>query len=128
MYRIAKRFTFDAAHQLDHLPDGHKCARLHGHTYQVELVLAADDVDERGFVVDFGELDVFKHHLAERFDHRHLNEVLDAPPTSEHLARELFEWCGRHLGLGPRVWVAAVRVAETPGTWAEYTAETEKGP
>lgn len=35
MYRIGKRFMFEAAHHLPDLPEGHKCARLHGHSYTV---------------------------------------------------------------------------------------------
>ena len=56
MYRISKKWTFDAAHHLDGLPEGHKCARVHGHTWTVEVVLAAVTLTGPGFVTDFGEL------------------------------------------------------------------------
>ena len=89
VYRIGKRFTVDASHCLPGLPAGHKCARLHGHTYTVEVVLAATELVGPGFVTDFGDLAALGRYLDEHFDHRHLNDVLDDPPTSEHLARHL---------------------------------------
>jgi 6-pyruvoyltetrahydropterin/6-carboxytetrahydropterin synthase len=56
VYLISKKFTFDAAHQLEGLPYEHKCGRLHGHTYTVEVVIGAHKLTEEGWVVDFGEL------------------------------------------------------------------------
>lgn len=120
MYRIGKRFTFEAAHQLGGLPDGHKCAHLHGHSYSVEVVLAAAALSRPGFVADFGDLTPVRKHLDEGYDHRHLNKVMDDEPTSENLARVLFDWCTANLALPAAVTVAAVRVSETATTWAEY--------
>lgn len=121
MFRIAKRFTFDASHQLPDLPEGHKCGRLHGHTYTVEVVAAAADIatDGPGFVTDFADLAPLGKYLDATFDHRHLNDAVPFPPTSERLARHLYDWCS-NLTLPAGVRVAAVRVAETPNTWAEY--------
>lgn len=115
MYCISKLFSFSASHQLHGLPDGHPCARLHGHNYQVELVLSKSVLDERGFVVDYGDLKPFGQYLDETLDHRHLNDVLEQP-TAENLARHLYEvawslWHDVHL---------CVRVSETPKTWASY--------
>jgi 6-pyruvoyltetrahydropterin/6-carboxytetrahydropterin synthase len=121
MWRIGKQFTFDASHQLPGLPEGHKCGRLHGHTYTVEVVLQGDTLAEPGFVTDFGDLAPFGRYLDDQLDHRHLNDVLGGEvPTSERLARYLAEWIERHLAgaLGGRL--AAVRVSETPSSWAEY--------
>jgi 6-pyruvoyltetrahydropterin/6-carboxytetrahydropterin synthase len=120
MHRIGKRFTFDAAHVLTGLPAGHKCTRLHGHTYTVEIELAAQTLTSPGFVTDFGDLAPFRQYLAEHFDHRHLNDVLDLQPTSENLARHFFTWCAEHLDPSIPGHVIAVRVCETPATWAEY--------
>lgn len=122
MYRIGKRFRFEAAHQLPELSEGHKCARLHGHSYTVEVSVATDgDLTPPGFVVDFAELSALGAYLRERFDHRVLNEVIDVAPTSENLARLLYEWCATNLLLPPGVTVAGVRVSETAATFAEYT-------
>jgi 6-pyruvoyltetrahydropterin/6-carboxytetrahydropterin synthase len=120
MYRIGKRFSFEAAHRLGGLPDGHKCTQLHGHSYNVEVVLAAAVLSPPGFVADFADLALVKKHLEENYDHRVLNVVLDCEPTSENLARVLFEWCTASLSLPAAVTVAAVRVSETATTWAEY--------
>jgi 6-pyruvoyltetrahydropterin/6-carboxytetrahydropterin synthase len=123
VYRIGKRFTFDAAHRLSGLPPGHKCSRTHGHTYTVEVELAATVLTGPGFVTDFADLAPFGRYLDEQVDHRDLNEVLDAEPTSENLARLFFSWCTQHLDLAAGGLVTAVRVSETPATWAEYRPE-----
>lgn len=121
MYTIAKRFEFSAAHQLKFLADtqpGHPCARLHGHNYVVEVELQAQHL-VGAFVQDYGELAPFKQYVDNVFDHQFLNEVLDSPngeqTTAERLARWFFEQCEQLFPL-----VSAVRVSETPKTWAEY--------
>lgn len=116
MFRITKQFHFSASHQLTRLPGDHPCARLHGHNYIVEVELAGRDLDETGFVRDYHDLAVFKRYIDDRFDHRHLNEVLGHDcVTAEWLARHFFQWCRERL---PET--SAVRVSETPKTWAEY--------
>ncbi len=115
MYTISKQFSFSASHQLTQLPETHQCHRLHGHNYVVELELQAETLDEFGFVVDYTELRPFKQMLDEHLDHRHLNEVLDVPPTAENLAKWLFD---RARKAWPQT--VAVRVKETPTTCAEY--------
>jgi len=116
MYQISKMFSFEAAHHLNGLPAGHQCARQHGHSYRVELVFASHDLDERGFVVDYGDLAFFDDYLNRVFDHRDLNEVL-AQPTAEHLARHLWKVVFESP-FGEKLF--AVRVSETQKTWAEY--------
>src|SRR5579859_1071133 len=119
MYRIGKSYSFDASHQLHGLPDGHKCGRLHGHTYTVTVEIvgeyrsdwAGEDLEAPGFVVDFGELAPLKAHLDGTFDHRHLNYIFDEEPTSENLARHFYQWCDSNLKLPHRARVAKVRVS-----------------
>lgn len=127
MYTIAKRFTFDASHQLHGLPDGHKCARLHGHTYTVELVLVGD-LDGAGMVYDYGNLAAFKQLIDTQLDHRHLNDWVaahpmvgasdpaHANPTAERLAYLLYA-TAEDLDIPG---LLEVRVAETPNTWASW--------
>jgi 6-pyruvoyltetrahydropterin/6-carboxytetrahydropterin synthase len=114
-YTIRKRFTFAASHQLGGLPPEHQCARLHGHNYVVWLELASPDLDPTGFVVDFGQLKIFKAWIDQRLDHRHLNDVLDINPTAELLAQTLYE-------VAAKTWpqVVACAVQETETSWAEY--------
>ncbi|MDK9708083.1 MAG: 6-pyruvoyl tetrahydropterin synthase family protein [Desulforhopalus sp.] len=116
MYTINKEFAFSASHQLLGLPDGHPCARLHGHNYTVQVELQASELNAYGFVRDYRELVAFKDYLEEEIDHRHLNDLFgDDSVTAEKLARRFFTWCKDR-------WpeVSAVRVSETPKTWAEY--------
>lgn len=120
MFTINKEFRFEAAHHLDGLPEAHQCARRHGHSYTVGVELAAENLDEVGFVADFGDLDPLAAYLKATLDHRDLNEVLDFQPTSELLARHLYRWCRRHLPAEVARSVTAVRVSETAKTWAEY--------
>jgi 6-pyruvoyltetrahydropterin/6-carboxytetrahydropterin synthase len=90
-------------------------SRLHGHNYVVEVVLAAEQLDAVGFVVDYGELKPLKQVIDSELDHRHLNDVLPGATTAEAIARFLFD---RARALWPQTVV--VRVSETPTTWAEY--------
>lgn len=116
MYTIAKRFAFSAAHYVGGLSAEHPCARLHGHNYEVEVVLHSATLDSTGFVRDYRELSSLKEFIDQRLDHRNLNEVFGHDrTTSEVIAKWLYDWCK------PR-WpeVVAVRVSETPQTWAEY--------
>lgn len=115
MYAISKSFDFSASHIIEGVAPDHPCARLHGHNWVVTLHLASADLDERGFVVDFLDLAPFKHYIDERLDHRHLNDVLTCAPTSENLARHLYD-------VARERWpaVAACVVSETPRTSAVY--------
>lgn len=116
MYAITKEFTFDASHVLSGLPTSHPCGRLHGHTYRVVVELKRAQLNAIGFVVDYGELGKLKQYIDQVFDHRHLNDVLgDINPTAENLAYHFYRYCKNN-------WpeTVAVRVSETPKTWAEY--------
>lgn len=79
----------------------------------VELVAPA--LDANGFVRDYHELETLKHYIDSEFDHRHLNDVLPGPSTAEAMAQHFYEWCAAR-------WpeTTAVRMSETPKTWAEY--------
>jgi 6-pyruvoyltetrahydropterin/6-carboxytetrahydropterin synthase len=121
MFAIGKSFTFEAAHHLDGLPEGHKCARPHGHSYRAEVILESETLTGPGFVADFATLMPVKAFLDSQWDHRCLNEVLaTCQPTCENLARYLFEWCRANLDGQAARLVVAVRVSETSATWAEY--------
>jgi 6-pyruvoyltetrahydropterin/6-carboxytetrahydropterin synthase len=120
VFTISKRFSFSASHRLDTLGDDHPCARLHGHNYEVEVVAASSELDEHGFVHDYRLFDPIKDLLDEQLDHRHLNDVLPASPSAEHLAWWIFEWCKANLASRAALALVAVRVSETPKTWAEY--------
>ncbi len=84
------------------------------------MVCEADDLDGRGMVVDFHDLDAARRFIDATIDHRHLNDVIEGEPTAERLAWWLYEALKGELpgGVGERL--VAVRVHETPRTWAEY--------
>lgn len=119
-YTIAKRFEFSASHVLTLVPEHHKCRRLHGHNYELEVICGADDLDERAMVVDYFDLDPVKRFIEDTVDHRHLNDVVPGEPTAERLAAWLFESLTGVLDPGVAARLIAVRVHETPKTWAEY--------
>lgn len=120
MFEISKRWTFEAAHHLPGLPADHKCARVHGHTWSVEVTVAAEALASPGFVTDFGDLAPFGDYLADVFDHRDLNEVVECPPTSELLAKHFADWFLANVQPDITGRLVAVRVSETPSSQAVY--------
>lgn len=91
---IYKEFTFEAAHRLPNVPEGHKCARLHGHSFQVRLVVAGPVGERSGWVMDFGDIKKAFKPIWERLDHYYLNDIPGLEnPTSENIA----VWIWREL-------------------------------
>lgn len=87
-------FRFEAAHRLPKVPAGHKCARLHGHSFKVELTIAGPVNPETGWLIDFGTLHEIWQPLHDQLDHNYLNEISGLEnPTSEVLAK----WIWDHL-------------------------------
>jgi 6-pyruvoyltetrahydropterin/6-carboxytetrahydropterin synthase len=85
---IFSEFTFEAAHRLPNVPEDHKCARLHGHSFRVAVHVEGPIGADTGWVMDFGELKASFAPLHDRLDHRYLNEIAGLEnPTSEVLAR-----------------------------------------
>ena len=116
MYKIYKEFHFDAAHFLPNTPDTHKCHRLHGHTYHVTLYLTAEELDETGWVVDFGEIKRFFKPIEERLDHNLLNDIPGLEnPTSEVLAKWIYDQLKVDL---PQI--SEVKVQETTSAGCSY--------
>lgn len=84
---IFKIFTLEAAHRLPNVPEGHKCARLHGHSFRVELHLRGPVDSHTGWVMDFSEVKRIFKPLYEQLDHHYLNDIEGLEnPTSENLA------------------------------------------
>ena len=84
---IFKEFTFEAAHHLPHVPEGHKCRRLHGHSFHVAIYVKGPVNEKVGWVLDFFEIKTAFEPYLEMLDHRLLNEIEGlANPTSENIA------------------------------------------
>ena len=91
---ICKVFQFEAAHRLPNVPPGHKCARLHGHSFRVAVHVRGPVGADTGWVMDFADIKAAFDPLLKRLDHYYLNEIEGLEnPTSEHLAR----WVWRRL-------------------------------
>jgi queuosine biosynthesis protein QueD len=118
MITIAKRFTFDAAHSLLVCPEGHRCRRLHGHTYEVEIRLFGS-LDLRGFIVDYEDIAAAWKPIGDRLDHHHLNDIewLGSASSTERLVLWVFMQLAADRELGR--YVSAVRISESSTTWAE---------
>src|SRR6185295_13745533 len=89
---IFKVFRIEAAHRLPNVPDGHKCARVHGHSFAVELRVTGEIDPHTGWVMDFADIKAAFAPLYERLDHHYLNEIEGLEnPTSERLAVWIWE-------------------------------------
>ena len=89
--RIFTELTFEAAHRLPHVPEGHKCARLHGHSFRVEVHVEGPVDPHTGWVMDFADVRAACQPVRDQLDHHYLNEVEGLEnPTSEHLAAWLW--------------------------------------
>jgi 6-pyruvoyltetrahydropterin/6-carboxytetrahydropterin synthase len=84
---LRKSFQFEAAHLLPHLPKSHKCRRLHGHSFKVEVVVAGECDPKLGWVMDYAEISSLFQPIWEKLDHNYLNKIPGlANPTSEIIA------------------------------------------
>ncbi|MCF6224839.1 MAG: 6-carboxytetrahydropterin synthase QueD [Xanthomonadales bacterium] len=89
---IFRVFQVEAAHHLPNVPAGHKCARLHGHSFRVEVHVSGEVGEQSGWVMDFAELKQAFQPLYDQLDHNYLNEIEGLEnPTSENLARWIWQ-------------------------------------
>jgi 6-pyruvoyltetrahydropterin/6-carboxytetrahydropterin synthase len=113
---LVKTFHFDAAHRLPNLPEGHKCRRLHGHTFRLEVAVEGEVDPRTGMVMDYGEIKAVAGPVVEQLDHQYLNEIPGLEnPSSEVLARWIWD------RLAPRLpGLAGVTVLESCSARCEY--------
>jgi 6-pyruvoyltetrahydropterin/6-carboxytetrahydropterin synthase len=115
---IFREFTFEAAHRLPQVPAGHKCARLHGHSYRVTVRVSGQPGADTGWVMDFAEIARAFAPLHDQVDHRYLNEVAGLDnPTSENLARWIWDRLAAALPL------SEVTVRETAASGCTYRGD-----
>lgn len=117
MTEIYKDFVVEAAHRLPNVPAGHKCARLHGHSFHIRIYVAGEVGETSGWVMDFKEI---KDHFAPIFallDHNYLNEVPGLEnPTSENMARWIWKKLKPQL-----TQLSRVEIKETCTSGCVYT-------
>ncbi len=110
---IFTELTFEAAHRLPNVREGHKCARLHGHSFRVVIHVAGPVGEDTGWVMDFADVRSSFEPLHETLDHRYLNEIPGLEnPTSEVLARWIW---GRLIPTLPGLSQVVVRETCTSG-------------
>jgi 6-pyruvoyltetrahydropterin/6-carboxytetrahydropterin synthase len=113
MYELTVKGHFDAAHALRGYPG--ECRNLHGHTWDIEVTVAGERLDEIEIVYDFKQLKADLAGVLGRYDHAYLNDVPpfdELSPTAENLARVVFEELAGVVG--EQVWVKEVAVWESP--------------
>jgi 6-pyruvoyltetrahydropterin/6-carboxytetrahydropterin synthase len=120
---IYKAFTLEAAHRLPNVPEGHKCARLHGHSFRIQVHVAGPVDPRMGWVMDFAQVKRAFTPIENALDHYYLNEIEGLEnPTSENLAR----WIWRRLKPAlPEL--SQIVVEETCTSGCIYRGEDERG-
>jgi 6-pyruvoyltetrahydropterin/6-carboxytetrahydropterin synthase len=114
--RLVHEFRFEAAHRLPHVPAGHKCQRLHGHSFKIELAVAGPVNEKTGWFIDFGDIYQLWEPLHATLDHNYLNEIPGLEnPTSEILAKWIWDKLKPSLPS-----LARVTVFETCDARCEY--------
>jgi 6-pyruvoyltetrahydropterin/6-carboxytetrahydropterin synthase len=117
--RLVHEFKFESAHRLPKVPEGHKCARLHGHSFKVEISVDGPVNPDTGWFLDFDELYKLWKPLHDVLDHHYLNEVPGLEnPTSEVLAKWIWD------AMKPRLpSLSQVTLFETCDARCEYKGE-----
>lgn len=113
--RIGRIYTIDAAHWLPGVSEGHKCSRMHGHTYTVEITAFGEVSPHTGMVIDFADISRLIKPILERLDHRVLNDIIENPTAENIAAYIMVEY--------PQKNIERVRVWETQRSWAEVWAD-----
>ena len=116
---IYKEFIFEAAHLLPHVPEGHKCGRLHGHSFKVQLFVEGPVDPQTGWIIDFADIKAAFKPIYDRLDHYYLNEIEGLEnPTSENLSRWIWAQLKPTLPL-----LSKVIVCETCNSGCIYKGE-----
>lgn len=90
--RLSKTFRFEAAHDLPTFPDGHKCRRLHGHSFAFDVVVEGEVDPAKGYLIDYGDIKRVAGPIVQQLDHYYLNDIEGLEnPTSENIARWLWD-------------------------------------
>ena len=117
--RLTKSFHFEAAHDLPTFPEGHKCRRLHGHSFRFDVIVEGEVDPAKGYLIDYGDIKKAADPLVRRLDHYYLNEIEGlSNPTAESLARWIYERLKPQLPL-----LMSIVVNETCTSACDYSGE-----
>jgi 6-pyruvoyltetrahydropterin/6-carboxytetrahydropterin synthase len=115
--KLSKSFRFEAAHDLPTFPDGHKCRRLHGHSFRFDVVVEGEVDPTKGFLIDYGDIKRICDPIVKQLDHYYLNDIPGlSNPTSEMIAVWLWDRIKPELPL-----LATIVVYETCTSSCEYS-------
>lgn len=116
---LSKTFSFEAAHWLPTFPEGHKCRRMHGHSFHIDVKVEGDVPEETGYLLDYGEIKQAISPIYDELDHRCLNDIEGLEnPTAEQLARWIWNRLHRTLPL-----LVEVNVRETCNNGCTYRGD-----
>jgi 6-pyruvoyltetrahydropterin/6-carboxytetrahydropterin synthase len=106
---IFKEFSIEAAHRLPNVPESHKCARLHGHSFKVTIFVEGPVGDSTGWIMDFGDIKSAFAPIYQQLDHHYLNDIQGLEnPTSENLAAWIWHQLKPRLPL-----LSGIQIKET---------------
>jgi len=117
---LTKTIDFEAAHWLPTFPEGHKCRRLHGHSFKADIVVEGEVDPAKGYLIDFGQIKAVTDPIVKQLDHYCLNDIEGLEnPTAEMLAKWIYDRLAPDLPL-----LKSVRIRETCTSSAEYTGQS----
>ena len=121
--QLVKSFGFEAAHWLPTFPQGHKCRRMHGHSFRVDVVVEGEVPAEQGYLIDYGEIKAALEPIRKQLDHYCLNEIEGLEnPTSEVLAGWIWDRIKPGLPM-----LTQIVVQETCSVRCEYSGPANAG-
>jgi len=116
---IYKEFSFDSAHFLPNVPDGHKCKNMHGHTYRLRVVLTGQTDPVLGWIMDFKELKDAVSPVIDQLDHKLINDIKGLEnPTAENIT--VWIWNKIKPSLQQ---LSRIELYETPTTGVIYSGK-----
>ena len=113
---IYKEFSFDSAHFLPNVPDGHKCKNMHGHTYRLRVVIEGEPEEQLGWVMDFKDLKEIVAGVIDRLDHKLINDI---PGLQNPTAENITIWIWKQIKPGLPL-LSRIELYETPTTGVIY--------
>lgn len=121
---VTRRYNFESAHYLPNVADNHRCKRVHGHNYVVDITIGGKPDPHTGFVLDFWDMDKIVQPIIDEIDHRTLNDIAGLDnPTAELIAIWFRKKIGIQFFVKHQAIIENIRVYETPNCWSDYRVD-----